>query len=159
MPKSTPQQLEALGPLVLPFERTDFKRKILIGEDLKDTFLPFIYDATENSYPENVRKASPNEILEDNAEESKYLWIIEEKGILIIPEQTANSSAERGVVCHTNLTGGKPALQGGELWFGTDGIVYINNKSGRYGANTLAQLEAILTYFRYVGYTNVKQLK
>lgn len=158
MPKPTPQQLKRLGPLVLPFERTDFKRKVLYGEDIKETFLSFIYDATDNSYPENVKKVLPNKIIEGDAEDGKYLWIIEEKGLFIIPEQTTNRLAERGVVCHTNLTSGKLAFQGGELWFGTDEFVYINNKSGRYGANTLAQREAILEYFRYVGYQNVKQL-
>ena len=158
MPKPTESQLYKLGNLVQPFERTGFKRKILAGEDLKEPFDSFIYDATNNHYPNNVLLSNPEEVMVGKAENTKYLWIIDQNGLFIIPEQTANSFTVRGVVCHTNLTGGGSAIQGGELWFGTDGVVYINNKSGRYGATTLEERYTILDYFGFVGYKNVQQL-
>lgn len=159
MPKPTPDQLNNLGELVQPFERTGFKRKVLEGEALKIPFLPSIYDATDNNYPENVLRAAPQNILNGEAELAKYLWIISTDGLVIIPEQTPNQNAARGVVCHTNLTEGKAAIQGGELWFGEDDVVYINNKSGRYGATTLKEREAILEYFQSVGYKNIEQIR
>lgn len=158
MPKPTNEQLGNLGELVLPFQRTGFKRKILAGEDIKDTFLPFIYDATEDSLPSNVLFAQVRDIMNGEAELQKYLWIINTDGLFIIPEQTINKDADRGIVCHTNITGGEKAIQGGELWFCSDGTIYINNKSGRYGATTLKERQAILEYFEYVGYKNVKQI-
>lgn len=159
MPKPTIEQLQNLGESVGPFERTNFKRKVLKGEDLKEEFARFVYDATDNDYPSNRLKASAEDIMEGKAENQKYLWIINKDGLFIIPEQTKNSDAGRGVVCHTNLTGGGAANQGGELWFDNDGMVYINNKSGRYGATTLSQRNAVIDYFQFVGYENVKQLK
>jgi hypothetical protein len=158
MPKPTELHFINLGPLVKPFERTNFKSKILEGEDLIQPFISQTYNATENSLPENVLFSDKDKILSGNAESSKYLWIIDEDGLIIIPEQTQNELAGRQVVCHTNITGGKPALQGGELWFDKEGTIYINNKSGRYGASTLNQREAILDYFRFVGYKNIVQL-
>ena len=71
-------------------------------------------------------------------------------------DATPNPAAERGNVCHTNITGGMPALQGGELWFGEDGNVYINNASGRYGANSILQEEAVIEYFNLLGYDVVQ---
>lgn len=158
MPKPTNEHLENLGDSVLPFQRTGFKRKVLKGEDNKDAFLPFIYDATEDGFPTNVLLAQLDDIINGKAELQKYLWIINQNGLFILPEQTINKDAERGVVCHTNITGGEKAIQGGELWFCIDGAIYINNKSGRYGATTLKERQAILEYFQYVGYNNVKQI-
>lgn len=159
MPKPSEIQLGLLGDAVLPFERSDFKRKVLEGENLKKEFVRFVYDATDNDYPSNTLKASAEDIMEGRAENQKYLWVINKGGLFVIPEQTKNPKAGRGVVCHTNLTGGEAANQGGELWFDNDGTVYINNKSGRYGATTLSQRNAVIDYFRFVGYKNVKQLK
>jgi hypothetical protein len=158
MPKPTIEQLDHLGELVQPFERTNFKRKVLDGEGTREPFMQHIYDATENSYPPDVLLIEPNDIINGQVESAKYLWVITPEGLTIIREQTPNPLAERGIVCHTNLTNGGTAIQGGELWFGKNGIVYLNNKSGRYGATTLAQRMAILDYFRFVGYKMVEQL-
>ena len=46
-------------------------------------------------------------------------------------------------------------MQGGELWFGTDGVVYINYSSGRYGAFTDEHRQTVLDYFYYVEYEKV----
>jgi hypothetical protein len=74
----------------------------------------------------------------------------------IILESIPNPEAQKkGVVCHTNITGGKPALQGGELWFGDDDKVYLNHYSGRYGAITVEHRQAVLAYFTSLGITVV----
>ncbi|MEA5403189.1 hypothetical protein VB776_09710 [Arcicella sp. DC2W] len=148
-----------MGPTVEPFERVDFKRKVLEGEDLTAPFEHLVYDATENSFPSDVILAEANDIINENAKEATYLWVIDNEGLRIIPENTPNEKSSRKVVCHTNLTGGKNALQGGELWFGKDNHVYVNNKSGRYGCSTIKQREAIIEYFKCVGYKNVIQLR
>jgi hypothetical protein len=64
--------------------------------------------------------------------------------------------ADRGCVCHTNITGRRKALQGGELWFGADNTIYINNESGRFKAITADQRQAILDYFRRFGFLVVQ---
>lgn len=73
----------------------------------------------------------------------------------LILESTPNPYAARLVMCHINITGGKAALQGGELWFGTDGVIYINYKSGRYGAMTDEHRQTVVEYFNYVKYERV----
>lgn len=160
MPLPTKLQIENLGPNVMPFERrANSQSKIQEGESITELFQNAVYDATEDSLPSNVILSEKLDILNGNANKAKYLWIIDESGLRIIPEQTVNPHAGRKVVCHTNLTGGELALQGGELWFDTQGYVYINNNSGRYGASTFKHREAILDYFRFVGYENIFQLK
>lgn len=126
-----------LGPAVLPFERTQFVRKVLDGEAVM--FVDDIIDVIRSGVDGVMRIATSTIISADPPMQGKYLWIIDESGLKLISEATSNPYAARGVVCHTNITGGDPAYQGGELWFGDDGKVYINNRSGRYGANTLAQ--------------------
>lgn len=84
--------------------------------------------------------------------DKKYLWIIDTEGLRIIHEMTPNPLATRGRVCHTNITGRRKALQGGELWFSTDDTVYINNQSGRFKAITFEQRQAVLDYFRRLGF-------
>jgi hypothetical protein len=150
MPSPTPEQITNLGPPCEPFERKAFSRNVLLGEDI--VFLDQIIDATDGIDFKKVAKLSQDAILEFRPLSTKYLWVIDDKGLKLILESTKNPDAERGCVCHTNITGGDPALQGGELWFGTDEKVYINNSSGRYGATTLIQRKAVLAYFQSIGF-------
>jgi hypothetical protein len=152
MPIPTTQLLDLLGPAVLPFERRGFDRDILEGEDVN--YAERLYDATDDGLPEQAVCVPPKSILE-NPKYGRYLWVITANGMHIILEATPNPNAARKVVCHSNITGGAPALQGGELWFGTDNKVYINYRSGRYGAINEAQMEAVVAYFGYVGYEEV----
>lgn len=143
-----------LGPAVLPFERTQFARKVLNGEAI--IFVDYIVDINRSGV-NGVTVVDTPLITGDNPPmQGKYLWIIDKSGLKLIPKATPNPYAARGVVCHTNITGGDPAYQGGELWFGADGNVYVNNRSGRYGANTLAQRDAVLDYFRSLGLNPVQ---
>lgn len=88
--------------------------------------------------------------------EGQYIWVIDKTGLCMMLDATPNPAAKRGNVCHTNITGGTPALQGGELWFGEDGKIYVNNELGRYGAVTSKQEEAVIDYFISLGYHAVQ---
>lgn len=155
MIQSIIELLEIIGPEVEPFERKGFSSQLLPGETeiLKDQ----IYDATEDGYPENTLFANVD-IENPFSKQTRYLWVIKSDGIFIIPEATPNPLSSRGIACHTNITGGKKAYQGGELWFGTDNKIYINPKSGRYGAENELQWETVIKIFQLAGYKEVVSL-
>jgi outer membrane protein assembly factor BamB len=152
MPAPTQQHIELLGPAALPFERRGFDRPMLDGEDIH--FVDHLYDATEDGKPENVVEVNP-ETIELDPEAGRYLWVITVTGMHLILEETPNVASARKKVCHSNITGGQAALQGGELWFGTDEKVYINYRSGRYGAMTEDHMQTVVDYFIFVGYEQV----
>ena len=152
MPAPTAQHMETMGPAVLPFERRGFDRDVLQGEAIH--FRDHHYDATDDGKPPNVVEVNPDTI-ELDPETGRYLWIIDSMGMKLILEATPNPAAERQIVCHSNLTGGERALQGGELWFGTDEKIYINFRSGRYGAITEEQEQTVIEYFKFVGYEEI----
>lgn len=152
MPIPTDDHIILLGPPVLPFERQGFIREILDGEDI--LFNDRHYNATEDGKPDDVIEVNP-ETIDLDPMYGRYLWIITERGLHIILEQTPNPDSARGIVCHSNLTGGQSALQGGELWFGTDNKIYINYRSGRYGAESEEQQAGVIEYFKYVGYNEI----
>lgn len=155
MPPPTKEHIENLGHEVHPFERTFFGRSLLPGEAI--IFANDIFNATEDGRPDNAILVTKEFILQDPSKD-RYLWVIDAKGLWIILESTPNLNSERGYVCHTNITGGEDALQGGELWFGEDNTVYINPKSGRYGNPSINQWIAVIEYFNYVGYSKVEEL-
>ena len=145
--------LARLGPAVLPFERSGFDRTVLDGEDV--IFLDHIISLESRTIPPGCfRCDSPD--LSPLPTDKKYLWVIDHEGLRIIHEMTPNPLAPRGCVCHTNITGRRKALQGGELWFGTDDSIYVNNQSGRFKAVTADQRQAILDYFRLLGFSVVQ---
>jgi hypothetical protein len=156
MPVPTELHIQILGPSVLPFERQGFIREMLDGEEIH--FEGQCYDAIDDGKPNDVVEVNPDTI-ELDPETGRYLWVITEIGMHIILEDTPNPASPRKKVCHSNITGGNPALQGGELWFGTDECVYINYRSGRYGAVTDEQEKYVVEYFKYVGYPNVVIVK
>ena len=150
MPAPTLELLNRLGITVQPFERNPSKRTITIGE--ADLFDNDIFDATNGGFPPNCIK-TPTENIVAQGSAGRYLWVVDSVGLKVILEATPNlKRAGKHIVCHTNITGGKPALHGGELWFGVDNRVYINNASGRYGNADPEQWEAVLAYFTFVGY-------
>jgi hypothetical protein len=78
---------------------------------------------------------------------------VNDDGLFLQLEDTPNLAAKRKCICHTNLTAGKKAYQGGELWFVSKHEVVINYNSGRFGAEDDGQMDAVLAYFEEVGYT------
>ncbi len=154
MPPPTPDLITRMGPPTLPFGRLGGQRSVLKGEDL--VFSDHLFNATDDGRPENV-VAVESRPADESVYDGKYLWVIDEDGLRTVLEAIPNSNAERGNMCHTNITGGQEALQGGEMWFGSDGNVYINDRSGRYGAENDVQWDAVVEYFGFVWY-NVENL-
>lgn len=153
MPPDIDPILEQLGPAVLPFERSGVSREVLTGEDV--IFLDYIISLESGHIPADCLRCDspePRSLPTD----CKYLWIIDQQGLRVVRELTPNPLAARGCVCHTNITGQRKAFQGGELWFGTDNIIYLNNQSGRSKAITIAQQQAVLAYFRRPGFSVVQ---
>ncbi|WP_375443896.1 hypothetical protein [uncultured Fibrella sp.] len=128
-------------------------RSISVGEDI--LFDAETFNATNGGKPPNCVVISSATVFQQS-KDGLYLWVIDQNGLRILLEATPNPIAKRGVVCHTNITGGALALQGGELWFGDDDKVYINYSSGRYGALTAVQEEAVIDYFTSLGYDVVQ---
>lgn len=160
--------LVRMGPPVEPFERNDWnKRRIGVGETITVDFLNQIYTAQKGEYPPNLitinSEVIPNEYNKRSKgamKAAKYIWVIDNNGLRMMLDSVPNPQAtERNEanVCHTNITGGKKALQGGELWFDENGTVYINNLSGRYGAINEQQERAVFDYFSLY-YPKVVQL-
>jgi hypothetical protein len=141
--------LSKLEPKVLPFGKSNTpNRKLLKGEEIQYPN----YNGNSGGIPENVIYYNNSSPQDKNLKESTYLWVIDKDGnILILLEQTLNLISPRGHVCHTNITGGKEAYQGGELWFIDDTTIVINQKSGRYGG-TEEQMKYIVEYFELSGY-------
>ncbi|MCC9070748.1 hypothetical protein LNQ49_03920 [Flavobacterium sp. F-65] len=55
-------------------------------------------------------------------------------------------------MCHSNITAGEPALQGGELWFLGPDSVMLNFRSGRYGAETIDHEDVVIEYWECLGF-------
>ena len=173
MPLPNNNEINLFGPLIQPFGRNNTKeesRKILErGEDIFYDLNMGTYDATSNGHPEDViftEVANFELLIKDCGKyrdiylEQKYLWVIGTWGLRMIRELTRNVARRpKQYVCHTNLTGGLEAYQGGELWFCEDGRVGVNWFSDRYGATTIDQWNAVLNHFERVNYTNLVELK
>lgn len=161
MPKPNAEIKELIRELEEPFARrnrrnTGDPKSLLSGES--DDFTKSNFDATDagGRLPPTAKKIK---VLPETKEEGKYhryLWIINDDGLFMQLEATPNPAAERKCLCHTNLTAGEKAYQGGELWFHTDGTLYLNYDSGRYGAETKKQRDGVRKYFDEVGYKQVK---
>jgi len=167
MPPLTPEEKTQLHPCLAPFENSNKSsdQKVLRdGEKEIDDFSHLIHDGVDNRIPENAVYVTNEEvetILKKNGrfEEKCFLWVIDERSIKIIREKTRNvkRSHKPTSVCHTNLTGGSKAYLGGEMFFGEDKKIYINNFSDRYGGEKTPaeKWEAAKRYFAKVGYTNL----
>lgn len=151
-----------LGPAVKPYERRkDQSPELLEGEC--DDFSNQTEDKSSNGEPINDLHLSPAECseLDKLPESKKYLWIIDEfQGALrlrIIPEVTRNiNRVHKPIVCHSNMTACGEALQGGECWWCKETqTIYINPKSGRYGAETDEQWKAVKEFFISIGYSKL----
>lgn len=80
-----------------------------------------------------------------------YLWVIDPRGIPYIlehPLEILDGSRPK----HTNLTGGREAYVGGELWFGDTLKIFVSGGSGRYGPESPEQLEDAVSVFETFGY-------
>lgn len=170
MPIVSENHKNVLGPLIEPFERSPKKTiedDIRKGEGHNDEFLDKIHDGRNNSFPEPLHIITVEELKKYRIEvggkfvEKCYLWVIDETSIKIIYELTRNvrreeELPEKGYVCHTNITGCKPAYIGGEIFFCEDGKAYVNFASDRYGRPETEEKKLMaIQYMRDCGYDAV----
>lgn len=88
-------------------------------------------------------------------EKTRYLWVIMDipPEVRCINEYDPRALTEdRERVHHTNLTGGKKACAGGELWFECPCTIYLNGISGRYPVKNEVQLHDAAQVFTRKGY-------
>ncbi len=92
------------------------------------------------------------------ADESRYLWVITTEDVPHAFERCSwarSLNTDHKLLKHSNLTEGRPAHCGGELWFVNESQIIINFCSGRYGATSDADeplMEAIIDALVYDGY-------
>lgn len=90
---------------------------------------------------------------DDAAMKTKYLWVVSLDNIPYILENgEIGARLGRGSVSHTNLTGGKDAHCGGELWFRNHNTFWLCGGSSRYKARSGEELADIAASFEKVGY-------
>lgn len=88
-------------------------------------------------------------------DKTRYLWVIIDlpPEVRCINEYDSRAlTRERERVHHTNLTGGKKACAGGELWFEDSYTIYLNGISGRYPIQDEVQLQEAAQVFVRKGY-------
>jgi hypothetical protein len=86
----------------------------------------------------------------------RYLWVIDANGIPYIIESPLKAIGNQ-VPKHTNITGGKEAYLGGEMWFNSQESLYISGGSGRYPPSDERQLQEAAEIFESFDYS-VKSL-
>lgn len=154
--------IERLGPAIHPYERKKEQAPDLLPGECVD-FSNKVEDKSKNGSPQLDLQLIADECKDFTKlpEKKKYLWVIDEiEGDLrlrIIPEVTTNDDRKhKPIVCHSNMTACGKALQGGECWWCEESkTMFINPKSGRYGAETVEQWQAVNEFFVKIGYSNL----
>ena len=101
--------------------------------------------------PPSVSLGSPP-LSDEEPGENRYLWVIDQRGIPYIFEQRL-STIYGELPKHTNLTGGRAAYMGGELWFSSNSDLFVSGGSGRYPPNGPRQLEDAARVFESYQYS------
>jgi hypothetical protein len=87
------------------------------------------------------------------AENGRFLWVVRSSDAPTALEQCPwGRELETKKIKHSNFTGGAPAHSGGELWIVKDEGVLVNSSSGRYGADSPAELAAFVETLRALGF-------
>lgn len=167
MTYSLEELIENMGPEVMPFERNEEPTKKPAAEEVID-FSIYTYNAIKDDSPEPNTHHINIEEEKILPKEKMFIWLIykrkDELCFRLIPDNFENRAGKNKVggrpnVCHSNISAGGKALQGGECWWcEATKTMYVNYKSGRYGAKTTYQWEAVLKFFEYVGYKKVKPI-
>ena len=88
----------------------------------------------------------------DAAMNNRLLWVVAQATLPVALESCDwGQQLESSVIKHSNLTGGAHAHSGGELWIVDGQGVLVNAGSGRYGADTEAELDEFLEVLRAMG--------
>ena len=88
------------------------------------------------------------------ANDGRHLWVIDDRGLPYILE-VPMPECGWGPPKHSNVTAGRPACIGGELWFVDPESLYVSGGSGRYPLRTAEHLEDAVNIFRAFGYSAV----
>lgn len=80
-----------------------------------------------------------------------YLWVIDDHGVPYLLEISMSNLGGKPPK-HTNLTGGKQAYVGGQLWFTNRSRMYVSGGSGRFPPLDEEQLTAAIDVFFSFGY-------
>ena len=80
-----------------------------------------------------------------------YLWVIDDRGVPYLLEISMSTLGDK-LPKHTNLTGGKQAYVGGQLWFIDRRGMYVSGGSGRFPPLDEEQLTAAIAVFLSFGY-------
>jgi hypothetical protein len=136
----------AAKPMKLPEYNPDEIRQMTLADGMNELPPP---QAPISTF---VRHASiPN--THSNAPEARHLWVIRSGDFPVALEGCAwGKVLQSGKIKHSNLTGGKPAHSGGEIWFVGDDKVALNAASGRYGADSEQEFSQIVDALRLSGY-------
>lgn len=82
-----------------------------------------------------------------------HLWAVRQQDVVFAHENCAFAAQlDRKVVKHSNLTGGGPAHSAGEMLFLALDTIVINGSSGRYGARSPEEIDAVALAFCRSGY-------
>lgn len=154
------------------------QRSVEFGEDV----LCKSHNASHNGFPQDIVYAETFDEIKEEIDLSerkeyhkiqqrrRYLWVISDNKINIAYEALP-SDADRGCICHTNVTGKKDAIIGGELWFLKENEAFtlqINFSSGRYPIKKQVELTKkdlneiitnVIALFKCVGYTNISLIR
>ncbi|MBP7337757.1 hypothetical protein [Niveispirillum sp.] len=153
------------GNLITPSEALNDYREIYNLKDMR--IKPNNTDEIIQMTAQNGMIDLPNSILDEDsiklcttipkdkasASESRYLWVIRENCAPVAIENCEwGKGLKSEIIKHSNLTGGKPAYSGGELWFIARDKIAVNGNSGRYGPESEEELDAIVNALRRSGY-------
>lgn len=127
----------------LPCDNAD-QRRLMTAEDGRRVF-------GEDDPPSKKLDGPPRR--KEQCAEFCHLWVVAKVDAAYGEEHCDFAKLLRsGVLKHTNLTGGEDAHSGGEIYFLTDGSVFVNFDSGRYGAHRQGEAAAVAQAIADVGF-------
>jgi len=161
----TSDLITRLGEPVLPYGRLDDQSKELLDGECDD------FSAKTVNHTNNGKPNINYDLLVEECSDllklpyvKKFLWLIDfdddrNLRLRLIPEQTENKNRKhKQIVCHSNFTSCGEAIQGGECWWcDKTETIFINPRSGRYGASSENEWNAVVEFFQHI-YKNVVNL-
>ena len=136
----------AVKPMKRPEDNPDEIRQMQVADGMNDLPSP---QAPVSTF---VRHSSiPNTY--GNAPEARHLWVIRSEDFPVALEDCPwGKVLQSGKIKHSNLTGGRSAHSGGEIWFIGEDKIAVNAASGRYGAENEQEFNQIVEALRRSGY-------